>query len=58
MICRFAGWRLREVAEDRFLLGLTLEEIAKKRGLSPRTVSRMFQDIQAIWQEAARKYRE
>jgi DNA-directed RNA polymerase specialized sigma24 family protein len=52
------GWRLAEVAEERFMRGLTLEEIAAKKGLSPRTVSRMFQDIQEIWQDAVRKHRE
>ena len=57
-LLRLLGWRLGEVASDRFVDGLTVEEIAAKRQMSERTVARHFQEIREIWREAVRKYRD
>ncbi len=52
------GWKLREVAEDRFLDGLTIDQIARRRGISPSTVARRLGEIEEIWKAAVRKDRE
>jgi RNA polymerase sigma factor (sigma-70 family) len=52
------GWELREVAEDRFYDGLTIDQIAQRRGISPSTVARRLDEIMVIWRAAVRKYRE
>lgn len=57
-LMRILGPALREVAEARLLGGLTIEEIARIRGVSPSTVSRMFQEIRAIWEDELRRNRE
>jgi len=47
------GPGLREIAESR-LKGKTIDQIAKRRGKSRRTIERMFQEIRAIWASAMR----